>query len=112
MASRRLASTLRTAGHDVETPQEAGTTGRPDAEHLEHTARAGRVLVTRNPSHFLDLHARWQAAGRRHSGILVVYLDNIRGKDMQPDDVAHAIRNLIASGLAIANNVHVLNHWR
>jgi hypothetical protein len=31
---------------------------------------------------------------------------------MQPSEVARAIDNLLASGVPIANKVHVLNHWR
>jgi hypothetical protein len=32
--------------------------------------------------------------------------------DMEPPDIVQALGNLIASGLPIANEIHVLNHWR
>jgi len=50
--------------------------------------------------------------GHRHHGILLIYEDNVRGKDMEPPDIVRAIGNLLASGLPIANEVHALNHWR
>ncbi len=40
------------------------------------------------------------------------YQDNIRGKDMEPPDIVRALSKLIAAGLPIANEVHVVNHWR
>lgn len=107
-----LVAYLRNAGHHVETPRSAGTTGRRDREHLEHAARNTLVLITRNPDDFEALHDDWQAVGQAHSGILLICQDNIKGKDMQPADIVRAIQNLLASGLPIANQVHVLNHWR
>jgi hypothetical protein len=37
---------------------------------------------------------------------------NDKRRDMQPADIARAISHLLASGLPIAGEVHVLNHWR
>jgi hypothetical protein len=31
---------------------------------------------------------------------------------MEPPDVVRAIGNLLASGVPIAHEVHILNHWR
>ena len=74
------------------------------------TAADGGAL--KNPDDFILLHADWQAQGRSHSGILLVYKDNIKGKDMSPQEVARAIGNLMASGLPIDNEIHTLNQWR
>ena len=53
-----------------------------------------------------------QAQGRTHHGILLICQDNIKGKDMGPVDVVRAIDNLLASGLPVAHELHILNHWR
>ena len=107
-----LVTYLQNAGHQVATPRSDGTSGISDPDHLEHAARNGRTLITRNPRDFEALHAEWQAAGRAHAGILLVCEDNIKSKDMEPPDIVRAIGNLLASGLPITNEVHVLNHWR
>ena len=44
--------------------------------------------------------------------VLLIYEDNILGKDMEPADIVRAITKLLASGIPIANEMHVLNQWR
>src|SRR5438045_1553938 len=100
--SNRLAVFLTNAGHRVETPRTAGLSGRQDHEHLAYAAQHTLTLVTKNPAHFSALHNAWQAQGRIHSGILLIYQDNVKGKDMEPADVAAAITRLLASGIPIA----------
>jgi hypothetical protein len=107
-----LIALLTRTGHRVATPRSEGTLGLRDDRHLDYAARSGFVLLSKNPRDFRALHTRWQAQGRPHAGILLVYLDNIKGKDMGPADIVRAIDNLVASGLPIANEIHVLNHWR
>jgi hypothetical protein len=110
--SNLLVITLRRAGFPTVTPRDAGTSGFDDADHLEYAAANNYTLITKNPKHFIVLHQQWQANGRSHSGILLIYQDNNPTKDMSPADVARAIKNLLHSGLPMANEVHVLNHWR
>ena len=107
-----LIAYLTQAGHSVHTPRSEGTKGASDLVHLEHAAVQGYTLLTLNPSDFEKLHHRWQALGRTHSGIFLIYQDNIRGKDMGLPDVVRAISNLLASSLPIANEIHSLNQWR
>jgi hypothetical protein len=109
---KELAQRLRHAGYTVVRPREVRTAGLPDRGHLEYAAQSQLTLLTRNPDDFQDLHRKWQAAGRTHFGILLVYQDNNPKKDMSPADVVRAIGNLIASGLPIVNEIHTLNHWR
>src|SRR6187200_2145313 len=104
-----LVAFLSQAGHTVYTPRTEQTRGALDPTHLEYAASHGYAILTQNPGDFRRLHERWQAQGRTHSGILLIYQDNIRGKDMEPPDTAAAIGNLLASGLPIANEVHILN---
>lgn len=68
-----LVAFLQQAGHNVTTPRVAGTSGASDTNHLEYAAQHGHVLLTKNPDDFRNEHARWQAQGRTHSGILLVY---------------------------------------
>jgi len=110
--SDRLAQFLTNAGHHVQTSRSAGTSGRQDREHLAYAAQHGLTLVTRNPKDFRNLHDDWQARGHTHSGSLLIYQDNIKGKDMGASDVVRAIGRLLASGVPIANEVHTLNQWR
>jgi hypothetical protein len=106
--SKRLTAKLRTAGHDVLTPVEAGTLGLPDREHLLHAMGEGRVLLTRNCGDFEELHDQ---VGR-HSGIAAVYQDNDSKRDMTDDEIVGALRNLEASGTHIESAFHILNAWR
>ena len=103
-----LVDALRSERFRVVTPAEVGLLGARDSEHFALAARAGLPLITKNPEDFIALHEESSA----HAGILVVYQDNVAGKDMRPSDVARALRNLFESGLPIAGQVHVLNHWR
>src|SRR5262249_16616694 len=70
------------------------------------------TLITKNPKDFRDLQPEWQAQKRPHFGILLIYEDNIRGKDMEPADIVRAIGKLLASGLPVRDELHILNHWR
>jgi hypothetical protein len=31
---------------------------------------------------------------------------------MTPQDIVRALEKLLASGLLVANDIHILNHWR
>jgi hypothetical protein len=83
-----------------------------DPRHLTYALQQGRVLLTRNHVDFEDLHKLVLASGGGHSGILVVRFDNDPTRDMKPKAVVAAIGKLARSGLLLANQIHVLNHWR
>lgn len=103
---------LQRAGHVVRTLRTERTRGVDDPVHLEHAATRGYTLITKNPRDFRLLHHEWQTQGRAHHGILLIYEENIRGKDMEAADIVRAIGRLIASGVPVFNELHVLNHWR
>jgi hypothetical protein len=107
-----LVAYLAQAGHDVHTPRSEKTSGAHDDSHLEYAAAHGYTLVTTNPDDFLELHDDWQAKGRTHAGILLIYQDNNKRKDMDPPDIVRAIDRLLASGVPILNALHILNAWR
>jgi hypothetical protein len=103
---------LQQAGHTVYNPRTERTRGVDDPIHLAHAAARGYTLITKNPRDFRLLHQEWQIQGRAHHGILLIYEENIRGKDMEPPDIVQAIGRLLASGVPVFNELHVLNHWR
>jgi hypothetical protein len=73
MVDIRLARALRSRGYDVESCQEAGRSNQqiPDEDQLSYAAGQGRAIFTFNFVDYLDLDARWKAAGRRHAGIII-----------------------------------------
>lgn len=73
-----LIALLRQAGHGAHSPRGEGTRGVDDPIHLAHAAAKGYTLITKNPDDFILLHHEWQAKGQSHSGILLVYEDNVR----------------------------------
>ncbi|MBC8874275.1 MAG: DUF5615 family PIN-like protein [Planctomycetes bacterium] len=107
-----LVALLRRAGHDVQIPWEVGMSGSSDARHLERAARQGLVILTRNYADFLELHDVVQATEGRHPGIIVVRFDNDSTRDLTDRGIVVAIGKLEASGIPIANELHILNHWR
>ena len=63
---------LRSRRIPVTTPLDAGLVGKSDHAQLAFSAEQGLVLYTYNISDFCQLHADWAAAGREHSGIVLV----------------------------------------
>ena len=110
--SKPLVGLLQQAGHSVYTPRGESTSGADDPVHLAHAAAHGYVLITKNPDDFERLHREWQHQGQAHHGILLIYQDNVRGKDMRPAHIVRAIDRLLALGLPLANELYALNHWR
>jgi hypothetical protein len=107
-SAKELVARLRAAGHQVQTPAEASTAGIEDALHLQHAAREGYVLLTRDADDFAALHAQSQ----EHAGILAVCQDNDPNRDMTYAEIVRAIANLEAARVAVAKAYHVLNAWR
>ena len=101
---RRLAA----AGHEVVSPRDIDMVGAKDSAHLAYATRLGLAVLTRDTRDFNALHQ----AGAKHAGILVIYDDNDRIRDMSPPEVVRAISRLDSSGLTVAGEFHVLNHWR
>ena len=107
-----LVALLRRSGHDVQIPSEVEMSGSSDARHLERAAQHGQVILTRNYADFLELHDVVQATKGRHPGIIVVRFDNDPTRDLTDRGIVVAIGKLDASGIPIANELHILNHWR
>src|SRR5262245_47646049 len=112
LSDRTLASLLVRAGHVVVRPADVGLTGAKDPRHLNHAVRAGLVFLTADDEDFHDLHDLIVGAGGSHPGILLVRYDNDPKKDMKPQHIVRAIRNLEQAGVDTTSQVVILNHWR
>lgn len=111
-SSTLLVRLLRREGHDVITPADIAMAGSSDAEHFKKAIELDRVLITHNHDDFFQLDELIRTAGGHHPGLLVARRDNDKTKDMKPGDIARAVRNLIAAGVPLADELHILNHWR
>ncbi len=112
IAKPALAMRLRRAGHQVVLPADAGISGASDARHLLFAVQQALVLMTKNHDDYEDLHLLIHGVQGRHSGILAVRADNDPSRDMKDGDIARAIARLEGSGVPVANDFHILNHWR
>jgi predicted nuclease of predicted toxin-antitoxin system len=108
----RLADRLRRAGHQVVQPAAVGLSGAKDSRHFLHAIEQQLILVTRDHEDFFVLHRVIRAAHGQHPGIFAVRADNDPRRDMKDADIARAIHNLEQAGVPIANEFHILNHWR
>jgi hypothetical protein len=111
-ASVPLTQRLRRAGHDVERPVDAGMAGKDDPEHLTYAVKCGRVLLSHNYGDFRKLHDLVMITGGHHPGILVVRKDNNPKRDLNAPGIVRAIGKLLAAGVQLTDQFHVLNHWR
>lgn len=111
-AKGALVARLKKAGHQIVLPADARLVGAADARHLLYAVLHSSVLLTRNHDDFEDLHELIQATQGRHTGILAIRFDNDPTRDMKDAEIARAIRNLERSGAPVANELHILNHWR
>lgn len=107
-----LVARLRRAHHQVILPKDIGLSGASDARHLIHCIRNSLTILTRNRDDFMELHELIRAAVGQHAGILVICQDNDPTRDMTDRGIVNAIAKLEASGIPMANEFHVLNHWR
>ena len=112
MSSSRLAARLGAAGHDVLLATDAGLISVSDARVLTRAVAEGRSVLTRDHEDFADLHDMVMAVGGHHPGILIVRFDNDPKHNLGERAITASITNLETSGIAIADQIHVLNHWR
>ena len=111
-AAALLVRLLRSAGHDVQTPAEAGHPGKKDPVQLTHSIREARVFLTKNYCDFENLHNLILQAQGHHPGILVVREDQDPKRDLTPRGIVQAIANLLAAQIPLEDGYHVLNQWR
>jgi hypothetical protein len=107
-----LLKLLRQAQHDVQSAVEVGRQGHSDAIQLTHAIEAERVILTKNYSHFEELHELILTANGRHPGIIAVYSENNPRRDMTLRGITIAIGKLGSSGMSMESQFCSLNEWR
>lgn len=112
ITDRRLVAGLRQAGHDVVIPTETGLDGASDASHFAYAIRENRVLLTQDINDFTDLHDLILKAGGHHPGLLLLYTENDRARDMTVRSIVLAISKLETAEIPLVDQIQVLNHWR
>ncbi len=105
--SKRLHTLLVEQGHPVVHPRDVNLAGARDVDHYSYACEQGFILITSNPRDFEPLHEQQP----QHNGIFAIYQDNDT-RDMRPEDIAQAIRNIVDAQAPIAGQFIVLNHWR
>src|SRR5262249_10540623 len=111
-ASALLVRLLQREGHDVVVPADVGNVGIKDPAHFLYAILNQRVLLTANYKDFDLLHELVVGAAGHHPGILAVRKDNDPSSDLKPPTIVRAVRNLVAAGVPIEDELHILNHWR
>ena len=111
-SSRRLATRLLSAGHDVLLATEVGLGSVADARVLAWAVSQDRPVLSRDHEDFAALHDLVGAVGGHHPGILVVRFDNDPRHNLNERGVVTALGNLDSAGVAVSDRIHVLNHWR
>jgi predicted nuclease of predicted toxin-antitoxin system len=92
-----LVRLLREAGHDVLTVNEAGLNGKIDPIILDRAREEDRILLTQNCNDFKELHQ----LDNDHPGILAVYNDDDRSKNMSFKEIVRALANLETAAFAL-----------
>ena len=106
--SRAVHAALIVRGFDAVRATDSGMRGRPDEEHLEFAAAAGRTLVTANRADFLRIHADWMRNGSNHAGLIIVL--------QQHDSVGKLLARLerileTRTASEMLNSVEFLSNW-
>jgi hypothetical protein len=111
-AAAVLVRLLLADGHDVVTPVQVGNVGKRDPAHFLYALRDGRAILTRNYRDFELLHELVIGSGGHHAGVLADRRDNNPKRDLTYKQLVRALRNLIKSGIPVADDLIILNHWR
>jgi uncharacterized protein with PIN domain len=68
-----LAAKMRKLGWDVLTTHQAQKCASSDLSQVRFARQQGRVLVTRNYAHFMNIHNEFLETGEVHAGIVVCF---------------------------------------
>jgi hypothetical protein len=93
-------------------PGEEKSFGESDAVHLVRAIRQNRILLTANHDDFKELHELVKEARGRHPGLFIIREDNDPARDLTPRGIVVAIEKFSKSGIELANEFVILNHWR
>jgi predicted nuclease of predicted toxin-antitoxin system len=91
----------------VNLPKKAGLAGAVDSVVLDYARESNRVLLTQNCDDFKALHEE----NPDHPGILAIYHNDDRSKDMSRQAIVKAIASLEAANIPLVNQFISLNQW-
>lgn len=105
LASRELVDRLKASGHEVV----PALLGEPDSIVWAEAQSREAAVATRNARDFVALAGQ----SRTHHGLLLVYLDNDRRRDMNFGDIATAIDRVdsLTTG-RVEGQILILNRFR
>lgn len=98
--------------HRLISPRSVGNRGIHDALHFLFAVSGGHPVLTRNAGDFRALHRFALGVGGNHAGLIIVYDEADRRKNMRPHEIVAAIGNLDAAKVQLANQLIALNHFR
>ena len=110
--SDRLIRLAESRSHRLISPRSVEMSGSHDALHFLYAASHNLPILTRNASDFEALHEFALGIGGHHSGLIVVYEEEERRKNMRPDQIVRALTNLETARFAPADRLIALNHYR
>ena len=96
-----LIRSLKARGLDIATAKDDNMIAKSDEEHLEHAAKAGRVLFSFNRSDFYRLHKDYISKGKSHSGIILA--------SQQQYSVGEQMRRILR--LAATKSAEEMKNW-
>ena len=108
----RLIRLATAHSHRLISPRSLGLSGQHDARHFLYAISQHIPLMTRNASDFESLHEFALGAGGHHFGLIVVYEEADRRKNMRANEIIQALSNLESANIPLAGQLIALNHYR
>jgi len=105
--AKPLVKLIKNAGHDVVTVNDVNLIGSSDETVLNCAIALLRVLITHNCNDFKLLHQ----SRINHPGILAIYRDRNKSKNLTHKDIVRSIANIEAAQIKIDNQFIALNQW-
>lgn len=108
----RLIRLAALRSHRLISPRTLGRSGDHDALHFLYAVSQGLPVLTRNAKDFAALHEFGLGIGGHHLGLLVVYEEADRRKNMRINEIVNALTNLEAVNVPLGDQLIALNHYR
>ena len=98
--------------HRLISPRSLGQSGQHDALHFLYAVSQRIAIMTRNANDFEALHEFALGAGGHHFGLIIVYEEAERRKNMRANEIIQALTNLETTNVPLTDQLIALNHYR
>jgi hypothetical protein len=98
--------------HQLISPRSLGRSGNHDAVHFLYAVSQWIPIMTRNADDFQALHEFALGIGGHHAGLIIVYEEADRRKNMRANEIVNALSNLESANVPLADQLVALNHYR